>query len=141
MERIIAACEAARDLPFVLTARAEKFLHGRPDPDDTIARLQAFAGASSDVVYAPGLPSLEAIRTVCQALDKPVNVLMRLSGLAFSVDQLQEAGVKRISFGGSFARAALGAFMRAATEVKEKGTFSYGADAIPDKDASSYMAK
>ena len=141
VERIIAACEAARDLPFVLTARAENFLHGRPDMDDTIARLQAFAGAGADVVYAPGLPDLEAIRTVCQAVDNPVNVVMGLSGPAFSVDQLQEAGVKRISVGGSFARVALGAFMRAATEVKEKGTFSYGDDAMPGKEASSYMAK
>jgi len=139
VERIVAACEAARGLPFLLTARAENFLYGRPDLDDTIARLQAFAKAGADVVYAPGLPSLEAIRTVCEAVDKPVNVVMGLSGPTYSVAELGAAGVKRISVGGSFARAALGAFMRAATEVKENGTFSYAADAIPDAEASSYM--
>ncbi len=141
LERIIAACEAARDLPFFLTARAENFLYGRPDLDDTIKRLQAFADAGADVVYAPGLPNLEAIRLVCEAVNKPVNVVMGLSGPTFSVDELKEVGVKRISVGGSFARAALGAFMRAATEVKENGTFGYARDAIPDDVASGYMAE
>ena len=135
------ACAAARGLPFVLTARAENFLYGRPDLDDTIKRLQAFADVGADVVYAPGLPSLDAIRTVCEAVDAPVNVVMGLKGATFSVDELQAAGVKRISVGGGFARAALGAFMRAAREVKEQGTFTYAADAIPDAEVSSYMAK
>lgn len=141
VERVAAACSAARGVPFVLTARAENFLHGRPDLDDTIKRLQAFAEAGADVVYAPGLPSLDAIRTVCEAVDAPVNVVMGLKGAIFSVDALQAAGVKRVSVGGGFARAALGAFMRAAREVKEQGTFTYAADAIPDAEVSSYMAK
>lgn len=140
VERVAAACEAARALPFVLTARAENFLHGRPDLDDTIARLQAFAHAGADVVYAPGLPDLEAIRAVCGAVDKPVNVVMGLRAPVFSVEELQAAGVKRISVGGSFARAALGGFMRAAREVKEKGTFAYAADALPGAEVSGYMA-
>ncbi len=139
VERLVAACEAARGLHFVLTARADNFLYGRPDLDDTIRRLQAFAEAGADVVYAPGLPSLDAIRTVCEAVDKPVNIVMGLSGPTFSVEELQAAGVKRTSVGGSLARAALGAFMRAAREVKEDGTFHYAADAIPDAEASRYM--
>jgi 2-methylisocitrate lyase-like PEP mutase family enzyme len=140
VERVTAACEAARDLPFVLTARAENFLHGRPDLDDTIKRLQAFEKAGADVVYAPGLPSLDAIRNVCDSVEKPVNVVMGLKGAAFTVEELQDAGVKRISVGGAFARAALGAFMRAATEVKENGTFTFAADAIPGAEVSGYMA-
>lgn len=140
VERIAAACETARALPFLVTARADNFLHGRPDLDDTIRRLQAFEKAGADVVYAPGLPSLDAIRTVCAAVEKPVNVLMGLEGATFTVEELQDAGVKRISVGGAFARAALGAFMRAAREVKEQGTFTFSADAIPDAEASSYMA-
>ncbi len=141
VERVAAACAAARGVPFVLTARAENFLHGRPDLDDTIKRLQAFAEAGADVVYAPGLPGLDAIRTVCEAVDTPVNVVMGLKGAIFSVEELQAAGVKRISVGGGFARAALGAFMRAAREVKEQGTFTWSADAIPDAEVSGYMAK
>jgi 2-methylisocitrate lyase-like PEP mutase family enzyme len=139
VERVTAACEAARNLPLLVTARAENFLHGRPDLDDTIKRLQAFEKAGADVVYAPGLPSLDAIRTVCEAVEKPVNVVMGLKGAAFTVEELKTAGVKRISVGGSFARAALGAFMRAAREVKENGTFTFAADAIPGAEASGYM--
>ncbi len=140
VDRVTAACEAAQGEPFVLTARAENFLYKRPDLDDTIRRLQAFAEAGADVLYAPGLPNLDAIRQVCDEVDKPVNVVMGLMGAPFSVEELHAAGVKRVSVGGSFARAALGAFMRAAQEVKEKGTFTYAADAIPDAQASSYMA-
>ena len=132
VERIQAAAEAARDLPFLLTARAENHLWGRPDLDDTIARLQAFSAAGADVLYAPGLPDIEAIRTVCRAVDKPVNVVMGLRGRSYSVAELSEAGVRRISVGGSFARAALGGLLRAAQEVKSLGTFSYAEDAIPD---------
>ena len=128
-------------MPIVLTARAENFLYNRPNLDDTIKRLQAFAEVGADVVYAPGLPSLDDIRTVCEAVDKPVNVVMGLKGATFSVEELQAAGVKRISVGGAFARTALGAFIRAAREVKEQGTFTFSADAIPDAEASSYMAK
>jgi 2-methylisocitrate lyase-like PEP mutase family enzyme len=140
VERIAAASEAARALPFLVTARAENFLHGRPDLDDTIRRLQAFEKAGADVVYAPGLPDLDAIRTVCAAVETPVNVVMGLKGATYTVEELQDAGVKRISVGGAFARAALGAFMRAAIEVKENGTFTFSADAIPDAEASGFMA-
>jgi 2-methylisocitrate lyase-like PEP mutase family enzyme len=139
VERVAAAAKAAHDCQFVLTARAENFLHGRPDLDDTLRRLQLFAEAGADVVYAPGLPSLDAIQTVCGSVSKPVNVVMGLKGAAFSVGQLASAGVKRISVGGSFARAALGAFVRAAREVKEKGTFTYAGDAISHADVSGYM--
>ena len=140
VERIAAASEAARKLPFVLTARAENFLWGRPDLDDTIRRLQAFSKAGADVLYAPGLPDIAAIRAVCAAVDKPVNVVMGLSGPRLTVAALGEAGVKRISVGGSFARAALGALVRAAREVKENGTFGYAADALPHAQAEQYMA-
>ncbi len=139
VERVAAAAEAAQGCQFMLTARAENFLHGRPDLDDTIRRLQAFAEAGADVVYAPGLVSLEAIRKVCASVSKPVNVVMGLKGATFSVDELAAVGVKRISVGGAFARAALGAFVRAAREVKEKGTFTFAADAIPHAEVSAYM--
>jgi 2-methylisocitrate lyase-like PEP mutase family enzyme len=140
VERVAAAAQAAHACQFVLTARAENFLHGRPNLDDTIKRLQAFAGAGADVLYAPGLPSLEAIREVCASLAKPVNVVMGLKGATFSVAELAAVGVKRISVGGAFARAALGAFVRAAREVKDKGTFTFAVDALPHAEAKGYMA-
>jgi 2-methylisocitrate lyase-like PEP mutase family enzyme len=139
VERIAAAAEAARASQFILTARAENFLHGRRDLDDTIRRLQAFGKAGADVLYAPGLPSLDAIRQVCASVSKPVNVLMGLKGATFSVEELSAAGVKRISVGGSLARTALGAFLRAAREVKEKGTFTFAANAMPHAEANAYM--
>lgn len=139
VERIEAAAETAHTHNFLLTARAENYLHGRPNLDDTIKRLQAFEQAGADVLYAPALPGLEAIREVCASVSKPVNVLMGLQGATFSVEELAAAGVKRISVGGSFARAALGGFIRAAREVKDKGTFTYAADAIPGTEVSSYM--
>jgi 2-methylisocitrate lyase-like PEP mutase family enzyme len=139
VERVTAAAEEARRHPFILTARAENFLHGRPDLDDTIRRLQAFEKAGADVLYAPGLPGLDAIRTVCASVSRPVNVVMGLAGRAFSVAELEAAGVKRISVGGSFARAALGGFIRAAREVRDHGTFTYADDAISHREASSYM--
>ena len=92
------------------------------------------------MLYAPGLPSLDAIRQVCASVSRPVNVVMGLKGATFSVDELAAAGVKRISVGGAFARAALGAFVRAAREVKDKGTFTFAADALPHAEAKSYMA-
>lgn len=141
VERVQAAAEAARDLPFLLTARAENHLWGRPDLDDTIRRLQAFSQAGAHVLYAPGLPDIEAIRTVCGAVDKPVNVVMGLRGKSYSVAELAAAGVKRISVGGSFARAALGALMHAAEEVKTSGTFTYADDALPDAIASRLMSQ
>jgi 2-methylisocitrate lyase-like PEP mutase family enzyme len=140
VDRVAAAVEAAHKHRFLLTARAENFLHGRPDLGDTIRRLQAFGEAGADVLYAPGLPSLDAIREVCASVDKPVNVVMGLKGATYSVDDLAAAGVKRISVGGSFARAALGAFVRAAREVKDRGTFTYAADAISHADVTAYMA-
>jgi 2-methylisocitrate lyase-like PEP mutase family enzyme len=141
VERIAAAAETARHCGVVLTARAENYLRGRPDLADTIKRLQAFADAGADVLYAPGLPDLEAIRAVCAAVPKPVNVVMGLKGPAWSVDELSAAGVKRISVGGSFARAALGAFLRAAREVRERGTFTYALDALPHAEAHKLMAE
>jgi 2-methylisocitrate lyase-like PEP mutase family enzyme len=140
VERVAAAAKAAHDCQFMLTARAENFLHGRPNLADTIRRLQSFAEAGADVLYAPGLPSLEAIRAVCASVSKPVNVVMGLKGATFSVEELAAVGVKRISVGGAFARAALGAFVRAAREVKDKGTFTFAADAIPHAEAKGYMA-
>lgn len=140
VERVAAAAEAARDQPFLLTARAENFLWGRPDLDDTIRRLQAFSAAGADVLFAPGLPDLDAIRAVCGAVDKPVNVVMGLSGPSHSVAELGAAGVRRISVGGSFARAAFGALRRAAEEVRDRGTFTYAADAIPDRVLSGLMS-
>jgi 2-methylisocitrate lyase-like PEP mutase family enzyme len=141
VDRVAAAVEQARKSNFVLTARAENFLWGRPDLSDTIKRLQAFADAGADVLYAPGLPGLDAIREVCKSVPKPVNVVMGLKGATYSVDELAEAGVKRISVGGSFARAALGGFVRAAREVKEQGTFAYAARAISNADVRRYMEK
>ena len=138
-ERVAAAAEAAHASQFLLTARAENFLHDRPDLDDTIRRLQSFSRAGADVLYAPGLTSLDAIRSVCASVPKPVNVLMGFTGATFSVEELAAAGAKRISVGGSFARAALGALVQAAREVKEKGTFSYAADALPSTEIKRYL--
>jgi 2-methylisocitrate lyase-like PEP mutase family enzyme len=137
--RVEAAASAARECGFVLTARAENFLHGRPDLDDTIRRLQAYERAGAGVLYAPGLPDIEAIERVCASVGKPVNVLMGLAGATYSVERLAVAGVKRISVGGSFARAALGELVRAAREVKERGTFTYASGAISHADANAYM--
>lgn len=141
VERVEAAAEMAQTHHFLLTARAENFLYDRPNLDDTISRLQSFAEAGADVLYAPGLPGLEAIREVCSSVSKPVNVLMGLQGATFSVEELAAVGVKRISVGGSFARAALGAFVRAAREVKDKGTFTYAADAISTAELTAFMSK
>ncbi|WP_299907462.1 isocitrate lyase/phosphoenolpyruvate mutase family protein [uncultured Paracoccus sp.] len=140
VERIRAAAEASRGKPFLLTARADNYLCGRPDLADTIRRLRAFAEAGADVLYAPGLPDLEAIRTVCRSVDQPVNVVMGLSGPSYSVHELSQAGVRRISVGGSFARAALGAVMRAAEEVRSRGTFTYAAEAMPGNEISRAMS-
>jgi 2-methylisocitrate lyase-like PEP mutase family enzyme len=141
VERVRAAVEAAQNLPFLLTARAENFLWDRPDLDDTIKRLQAFSAAGGNVPYAPGLPGIDAIRTVCAAVVKPVSVVMGLKGRNYSVAELSDAGVRRVSVGGSFARAALGALMRAAKEVKSTGTFSYAADALLDSEVAELMSQ
>ena len=139
--RIEAAAQAARDLPFVLTARAENFLWGRPDLEDTIRRLRAFAEAGAHVLYAPGLPDIEAIARVCREVGKPVNVVMGLQAPSLTVQELSDAGVRRISVGGSFARAAMGALKRAAQEVWESGTFDYATEAMPGKELSRMMSK
>ncbi len=134
VERVEAAVAAARslDFPFMLCARAENLLHGRMDLDDTIARLQAFAEAGADVLYAPGLRTANEIRAVVQAVaPKPVNVLMGMSGVNLSVNQLQDLGVRRISVGSSLMRAAYGAFYRSAEEILGRGTFTYGEQAMP----------
>lgn len=132
VERVRAAVEAARALPFkfTLTARAENFLHGRPDIKDTIARLQAFQEAGADVLYAPGLATKDDIAAVVRSVDRPVNVLMGLRGVQVSAAELSAMGVKRISVGSTLARAALGAFLRGAKEMREKGTFTFAADAV-----------
>jgi len=134
IKRVKAAVKAARSLPvpFVLTARAENFLHGRPDLEDTIRRLVAFAEAGADVLYAPGLRTRDAISAVVRAVaPKPVNVIMGLSGVTLSLDELRKLGVKRVSLGSSLARAAYGAFLNAAREVKKKGTFDFAQTAVP----------
>ncbi len=138
VERIAAAVEAVRaqDIPFVLTARAENFLHGRADLDDTIKRLQAFEKAGADVLYAPGLPSLKAIKEVCAAVSRPVNVL---AGPAFTLKQLEDAGVKRVSVGSSLNLAALAAFAKAARELKDFGTFNFAKDAFPYAEINKLM--
>ena len=127
VERVHAAVEAARNLPipFVLTARAEQLIHGSTDLDETIRRLQAFEQAGADVLYAPGLRTLDQIRTVVAAVSKPVNVVMTHADPSITAAQLAEAGVKRISIGGSGSRFALNAFMGAAREMAEHGTFTF----------------
>jgi 2-methylisocitrate lyase-like PEP mutase family enzyme len=140
VDRVAAAVEAAKGQPFLVTARAENHLWGRHDLGDTIRRLQSFAEVGADVLYAPGLPDIEAIRTVCSEVGKPVNVVMGLSGAQYTVPQLAEAGVTRISVGGSFARAALGAMMRAAREVLGQGTFTYATDAVPNDVVQQMMS-
>jgi 2-methylisocitrate lyase-like PEP mutase family enzyme len=139
VERVRAASETAQRLGFVLTARAENFLWARPDLDDTIRRLIAYSEAGADVVYAPGLPTLDAIRSVCSAVPKPLNVVMGLRGPALTLDELRAAGVKRVSVGGSFARAAIAALVRAAKEVREHGTFTYAAEAVSHAEVTSLM--
>jgi 2-methylisocitrate lyase-like PEP mutase family enzyme len=132
VERIQAAAAACRALPhdFVLTARAENLLWGRDDLDDTILRLQAFADAGADVLYAPGLHDLESIRTVCSAVAKPVNVVMGMPGATFSLTELAAAGVKRVSVGSALARAAFGTFVTSGREMATAGTFHFAQEAI-----------
>ncbi|MGB9088793.1 MAG: isocitrate lyase/phosphoenolpyruvate mutase family protein [Pseudomonas farsensis] len=132
--RVREAVRAARSLPFPFTlcARAENLLHGRMDLNDTIARLQAYADAGADVLYAPGLRTAEQVRKVVEAVaPKPLNVLMGMAGVALGVAELEELGVKRISVGSSLARAALGGLQRAALEIRDQGTFTYGEQALP----------
>ena len=126
VERIAAAAEAARALPFPfsLTARCENFLRGNPDLDDTIARLQAYARAGADVLFAPALPDLASVRAVCAAVDKPVNFMVGRKGASFSVAELRDAGVRRISLATSLYRAAMAGLLQAASEARQ-GSFGY----------------
>ncbi len=142
VERVSAAVEAARALPFpfVLVGRAENLIHGRPDLDDTIRRLQAFEAAGADALYAPGLTKADDIRLVCEAVRKPVNVVMGLKSSSLSVSELASLGVRRISLGSALSRAALGAFVRAAREIREHGTFRFAEDAMPYADLNNLMA-
>jgi 2-methylisocitrate lyase-like PEP mutase family enzyme len=131
VDRVRAAAEVARSLPFrfMLTARTENFLNGRPDLKDTIRRLQAFEEAGADVLYAPGLPDLDSIKAVTSSVGKPVNHVMGSWSPGLTLEQLAAAGVKRVSVGGALARAALGAFVRGAREIRDHGTFGYTAEA------------
>jgi 2-methylisocitrate lyase-like PEP mutase family enzyme len=126
-ERVAAAVEAARRLPFsfTLTARCENFLRGNPNLDDTIRRLQAYEKAGADVLFAPLLPGLDAVRTVCSSVSKPVNFMIGVPGTSFSVAELEAAGVKRISLATSLYRAAMSGLIAAATEIKDRGTFTF----------------
>jgi 2-methylisocitrate lyase-like PEP mutase family enzyme len=140
VERVAAAAKAARALPFpfTLTARAENFLRGRRDLDDTIRRLQAFEKAGADVLYAPFLPDLAAVKAVCTAVKKPVNVLAGRP--AATVAELAAAGVKRISLGSLLANVATGALLRAAREIKTQGSFTFAASAASTKEIGEFMA-
>ncbi|MGH8148459.1 MAG: isocitrate lyase/PEP mutase family protein [Steroidobacteraceae bacterium] len=140
-ERVAAAVEAARalDLPFQLTARSEGFLRGRPDLDDTIRRLQAFERAGADVLFAPGLPDLETVRTLCSAVAKPVNFMAGIPGKSFTVAELAAAGVRRVSLATSLYRAAVTGFLIAAREVRESGTFSYLDHLITTPELNGYL--
>ena len=131
-ERVRAAAEAAERLaiPFTLTARAENYLYGRRDLNDTIRRLQAYQQAGAHVLYAPGLTTKDDIAAVVKSVDRPVNVLLGLKGVQLTVADLSSLGVKRISVGGGLARAALGAFLRAAREMRKKGTFAWAEEAV-----------
>lgn len=139
VERVRAAVEAAHSLsfPFTLTARAENYLFGRPDIDDTIKRLQAYQEAGADVLYAPGLATKDDIASVVRSVDRPVNVVMGLRGVQLSLAELSAIGVHRISVGSALCRAALGAFLRAAQEMRDRGTFTFAAEAVNPREISA----
>ncbi len=141
VERVAASASAARSLgfAFTLTARSENFLRGNPDLDDTIKRLQAYEKAGADVLMAPGLPDLDAVRAVCAALTKPYNFMAGIKGKSFTRAALAAAGVRRISLATSLYRAAMGALIAAATEVSESGTFDYVEAAMTTPELNHYM--
>ena len=139
VERVAAAAKVARSHHVVLTARTENFVHDKPDLDDTIKRLQAFEKAGADVLMAPGLPDLDAVRKVCAALSKPYNFMAGIKGKSFSVAELQAAGVRRVSLATSLWRAAMSGLVEAAREVKDKGTFGYLERSLGTPDISKYM--
>lgn len=140
-ERIRAAVESARGLnvPFTLTARADNYMVGRSDLGDTIARLQAYQDAGADVLFAPGLKTPEEIAAVVGSVDRPVNVMMGFTDMNLTVAELANLGVTRVSTGGSLARAALGAFLRASRELRDTGTFSYAHDAVSFKEITEML--
>jgi 2-methylisocitrate lyase-like PEP mutase family enzyme len=140
-ERVAAAVHSARSLSFrfTLTARAENFLRGNPDLDDTIRRLQAFEKAGADVLFAPGLPDLASVRTVCAALSSPVNFMAGIRNRSFTAAEREAAGVRRISVGASLYRAAMGGLVDAARELNERGTFQYLDHALSSAQLSSFM--
>jgi 2-methylisocitrate lyase-like PEP mutase family enzyme len=140
-ERVAAAVKLARSLPFgfTLTARTESFLRGNPNLDDVIKRLQAFEKAGADVLMAPGLPDLVAVRAVCAAVSKPVNFMAGIKGKSFTVAELQAAGVKRISLATSLYRMAMTGVVDAAREVKDKGTFGYLDRSLGTPDLNAFM--
>jgi 2-methylisocitrate lyase-like PEP mutase family enzyme len=142
VERIRAAVEVVRSLPFpfVLTARAENYLVGRPDLKDTIERLQMYQEAGANVLYAPGLTTKDDIAAVVSSVDRPVNVLMGIKGVQFTLAELSDLGVKRISVGGALARCAFGAFQHAAREMREHGTFTFLDDEATPPSISSMLA-
>jgi 2-methylisocitrate lyase-like PEP mutase family enzyme len=141
-ERIRAAAAMARSLhfAFTLTARAENYLHGRPDLNDTIKRLQVYQEAGADVLYAPGLAKKDDIAAVVGSVDRPVNVVMGLQSVQLSLAELSAIGVKRVSVGSALSRAALGAFLRAAREMREHGTFNFAGDAVSYREISAMLA-
>jgi 2-methylisocitrate lyase-like PEP mutase family enzyme len=138
-ERVRAAAEAARALsfPFTLTARAENYLVGRPDLRDTIERLQAYQEAGADVLYAPGLTSADEIAEVVRSVDRPVNVIMGLRGVPLTLAELSAMGVRRVSVGSALSRVALGAFLAAAREMRDYGTFAFADDAVSYRDLNA----
>ena len=140
-QRIAAAAQAARSLgfPFTLTARAENFVRGRPDLDDTIRRLKAYEQAGADVLFAPALPDLAAVRAVCSSVAKPVNFMVGIRGKSWSVKELTDAGVKRISFASSLYRAAMSGLIAAASEVQQSGTFHYLENTITTAELNQHL--
>lgn len=141
VERIQAAVGVARSLPFpfMLTARSENYLHGRKDLDDTIRRLQAFQEAGADVLYAPGMTSMDDIATLVKSVDRPVNVLAGMQGVHFDLAELSRVGVRRVSVGGALTRVALGAFLRAAREMKQHGTFTFVDEPVSSGEISNLL--
>jgi 2-methylisocitrate lyase-like PEP mutase family enzyme len=143
IERVRAAAEVVSALPFAftLTARAENYLAGRPDLGDTIKRLQAYQAAGADVLYAPGVVTQDDIATIVKSVDRPVNVVMGLQGAQLSLAELSAIGVKRVSVGSALSRAALGAFLRAAREMREHGTFTFAQQAVGYRDINAMLSE
>jgi 2-methylisocitrate lyase-like PEP mutase family enzyme len=141
VERVRAAAEVVRALPFTftLTARAENYLVGKSDLRDTIKRLQAYQEAGADVLYAPGLTAKEDIAAVVRSVDRPVNVIVGLQGVQLTLAELSAIGVRRISVGSALARAAIGAFLRAAREMREHGTFAFAEEAVNYRDINAML--